>query len=75
MRIAVLGAGSIGTIVGAYIAAGGENIELIDANREHVAALNASGAKITGTTEFQTNHVRKHVRYIRFGLTINKTIT
>jgi len=54
MRIAVLGAGSIGTIVGAYIAAGGENIELIDANREHVAALNASGAKITGTTEFQT---------------------
>ncbi|WP_404328420.1 ketopantoate reductase family protein [Mesobacillus maritimus] len=53
MRIAILGAGSIGTIVGAYIAAAGKNVELIDTNKAHVDALNSSGAQITGTTEFQ----------------------
>ncbi|MDM8151097.1 ketopantoate reductase family protein [Priestia megaterium] len=53
MRIAVLGAGSLGTIAGAYIAAGGEDVELIDVYKAHVDALNESGAKIIGTTEFQ----------------------
>lgn len=54
MRIAVLGAGSLGTIVGAYIAAGGQDVELIDVNQAHVDELNQSGAKIVGTTEFTT---------------------
>lgn len=52
MRIAVLGAGSLGTIVGAYLASGGMDVELIDAYQEHVDALNQAGAKVTGTTEF-----------------------
>lgn len=52
MRIAVLGAGSLGTIAGAYIAAGGQDIELIDVYQAHVDALNETGAKITGTTDF-----------------------
>lgn len=53
MRIAVLGAGSLGTIVGAYLAAGGIDVELIDTYKEHVDTLNQVGAKVTGTTEFQ----------------------
>lgn len=54
MRIAILGAGSLGTIAGAYIAAGGKDVELIDVNKAHVDALNRSGAKIIGTTNFTT---------------------
>lgn len=48
MRIAVLGAGSMGTIAGALIAKGGEDVTLIDLYKEHVDALNTKGAKITG---------------------------
>ncbi|PTY79414.1 2-dehydropantoate 2-reductase [Heyndrickxia sporothermodurans] len=54
MKIAILGAGSLGTIAGAYIAAGGQDVELIDVYQAHVDALNQSGAKIIGTTDFQT---------------------
>lgn len=53
MRIAILGAGSLGTIVGAYLTAGGMDVELIDAYKEHVDTLNQIGAKVVGTTEFQ----------------------
>lgn len=52
MRIAIVGAGSLGTIVGAYLADGGLDVELIDAYQEHVDALNQTGAKVAGTTEF-----------------------
>lgn len=52
MRIAIMGAGSLGTILGAYIAKAGIPIDLIDANAEHVKVLNESGARITGTVEF-----------------------
>lgn len=52
MRIAILGAGSLGTIAGAYIAAGGQDVELIDVYQAHVDVLNQTGAQITGTTDF-----------------------
>ena len=48
MRIAVLGAGSLGMISGAMIAKAGYDCTLIDANADHVAALNKNGAKIIG---------------------------
>nr|WP_259545615.1 ketopantoate reductase family protein [Heyndrickxia oleronia] len=54
MRIAVLGAGSLGTIAGAYIAAGGKDVELIDVYQAHVDVLNQEGARIIGTTDFET---------------------
>lgn len=47
-----MGAGSLGTIIGAYIAKAGVEIDLIDANVEHVKALNENGAKVVGTVEF-----------------------
>ena len=52
MRVAIYGAGSLGTILGAYITSGGVDIELINRNKAHVEALNISGAKIVGTVNF-----------------------
>lgn len=51
MRAAIYGAGSLGTVLGAYITQNGGEIELINRNRAHVQALNEKGAHITGTVE------------------------
>jgi 2-dehydropantoate 2-reductase len=48
MKVAILGAGSLGTISGALITKNGGDVVLIDANKEHVEALNKNGATITG---------------------------
>lgn len=48
MKIAVMGAGSLGTILGALLTKNGYDIDLIDVNAEHVKALNEHGAKIVG---------------------------
>lgn len=48
MKVAILGAGSLGTISGALITKNGGDVVLIDANREHVDALNKNGATVTG---------------------------
>lgn len=52
MRIALMGAGSLGTILGAYIAKAGRQIDLIDTYKEHVDALNEKGAHVVGTVDF-----------------------
>lgn len=51
MKIAIMGAGSLGTIIGGFIAKGGEDVVLIDVNKAHVDAMNEKGATIIGTTE------------------------
>ena len=53
MRMAVMGAGSLGTIIGALITKGGLEIDLIDVNTAHVNALKERGAKITGKMELE----------------------
>ena len=50
-RYAIYGAGSLGTVLGAYITKSGEKIDLINRNKAHVEALNATGAHITGTVD------------------------
>lgn len=52
MRAAIYGAGSLGTILGAFISRKGGRIDLINHNEKHVAALQANGAHVTGTLEF-----------------------
>ena len=52
MRTAIYGAGSLGTILGAFITKNGGTIDLINHNRAHVEALRTSGAKVVGTMEF-----------------------
>ena len=46
MRTAIYGAGSLGTILGAFISKAGVPVELINRNKKHVEALNAEGAKV-----------------------------
>lgn len=48
MRAAIVGAGSLGTIIGALMVRGGRPVDLIDTNAAHVAALNRDGARVTG---------------------------
>lgn len=50
-RYAIYGAGSLGTVLGAYITKNGGQIDLINRNRAHVDALRANGAIIKGTVE------------------------
>ena len=52
MRVAIYGAGSLGTILGAFITKAGVEIELINRNKAHVEALQVNGAKVVGTMEF-----------------------
>lgn len=46
MRIAILGAGSMGQIIGAYLTKAGYPVEHIDANKAQVEALQKNGSKI-----------------------------
>ncbi|MCX7915924.1 MAG: 2-dehydropantoate 2-reductase, partial [Verrucomicrobiae bacterium] len=48
MRTAILGAGALGIIIGALMTKNGKQVELIDANKANVDALNANGATVTG---------------------------
>ncbi|MHB8896043.1 MAG: ketopantoate reductase family protein [Candidatus Geothermincolia bacterium] len=54
MRIALVGAGSLGTIAGALLSKAGLDIVLVDSNVESVNALNERGARITGHMELTT---------------------
>ena len=50
-RYAIYGAGSLGTVLGAYITKNGGQIDLINRNKAHVEALNSKGATIKGTVD------------------------
>lgn len=52
MRMAIMGVGSLGTILGAYITKAGYEIDLIDPYEEHVKVLNEQGAHVVGTVDF-----------------------
>ena len=52
MRIAIYGAGSLGTILGAFITKAGVSIELINRNKVHIEALKNKGAQVVGTMNF-----------------------
>lgn len=53
MRIAIYGAGSLGTIMGAYLTKAGIPVEMINRNKKHVEALKKNGAVVTGTVSMQ----------------------
>ena len=52
MRIVIYGAGSLGTILGAYISKAGVSIDLINRNKSHIEALKTQGAQVVGTVQF-----------------------
>ncbi len=51
MRIAIYGAGSLGTILGAYLSEAGIAVDLISRNEQHIKALQEKGAQIIGKRE------------------------
>ena len=53
MRIAIYGAGSLGTVLGAFITKAGTPIDLINRNKPHVEALCEKGAVICGTISME----------------------
>ncbi len=46
MKIAVIGAGAMGSLFGGYLAMGGHDVSLIDVNTDHVSAINQDGLRI-----------------------------
>ena len=51
MRCAIYGAGSLGTVMGAYLTRNGVDVDLVNRNKAHVEALKQSGARVTGTVD------------------------
>lgn len=52
MRVAIYGAGAMGTILGAYISSSGKQIDLITRNKKHVEAMKNHGAHVLGNADF-----------------------
>jgi len=57
-RVAIIGAGSLGTVMAAVVSQNGGSCVLIDTNKEHVDALNANGATITGYLDIKNAPVK-----------------
>ena len=49
--ILIWGAGAIGATIGAYLIRAGHTIHFVDIDKDHVAAINATGLKIEGPVE------------------------
>ena len=58
MRIAIYGAGAMGTVLGAFLTEGGQPVDLISRNKSHVEGLRESGA----TVRCVTDGIEKNVR-------------
>jgi len=52
MRIAIVGCGAMGTVLGAFLTKNGCPVDFIDSYEEHVKALNEKGAHIIGKVDF-----------------------
>lgn len=55
MRIAIMGTGSLGTIIGAHLSKGVHQVECIDVNTDHIHALNRNGATVVGTVNLKAS--------------------
>lgn len=52
MKIAIFGAGSLGTVLGAYLTKNGVDIDLFSHNKNHIEGLRKNGAHIIGKVDF-----------------------
>ncbi len=53
MKCAIYGAGSLGTVLGAYLTKAGVDVDLINKNKAHIEALISKGATIKGTVKMK----------------------
>lgn len=58
MKVAIYGAGAMGTVLGAFLTEGGQAVDLISRNREHVEGMKKNGA----TVRCIADGVKKNVR-------------
>lgn len=58
MKIAVVGAGAMGSVYAGLLAAAGHDVAAVDVNREHVAAIQARGLRISGASGDRTVPIR-----------------
>ncbi len=56
--VLIWGAGAIGGTIGAALHRAGHDVTLVDTEAAHVAAINATGIRITGPVEEHTAHAR-----------------
>lgn len=61
MRVAIVGAGSIGSIVGAFINKAGIQADLIDVYQDNIDALNENVVTITGTYDMNVPVKAYHI--------------
>ena len=61
MNIAIYGAGSLGTIMGAYLSETYPVVDLIDTNKEHVTQLNEKGAHVVASRLFCRKRLLKRM--------------
>lgn len=54
MRIGIIGAGPIGSILGAYLAQGKQEVALVDILKDHLEVIRKQGLTISGLTEIKT---------------------
>lgn len=53
MKCAIYGAGSLGTVLGAYLTKNGVDVDLVNKNKAHIEALISKGAVIKGTVNMK----------------------
>ena len=59
MKVCIFGAGAIGGLIGAKFALVGEDVTVIDSNRQHLAAIKRNGIKLVGAdSSLRTARVR-----------------
>lgn len=55
MKLAIVGAGPIGAVLGAYLSKGGNQVAFVDILKEHLAEINKSGLNISGFAEVKAS--------------------
>ena len=50
--IGIIGAGPVGGILGAYLAAAGEQVVFVDVLEEHLEAIRTTGLEVSGVKDF-----------------------
>jgi len=61
MRIAVIGAGAMGSVYGGLLSRAGYGVTLIDIRREHIAAIAAEGLRLTGVNGDHVLRLPAHI--------------
>ena len=68
MRIAVVGAGAMGSLFGGLLAEAGEDVVLVDIWEEHVRAINERGLHIKGVSGDRVVRVRATTKHAEVGV-------